>query len=130
MYLLAATQKTTIATSLIPTMILLAPADSRIPRTSRTVSSMTIKNPSTLKCHAHPTIGSYAGEAKDGGMCSPKVSRKLFTYAEKPTATAMFDTAYSRIKSQPIIHAMNSPIVAYVYVYALPAIGIIDASSA
>ena len=29
-----------------------------------------------------------------------------------------------------MIHATNSPIVAYEYVYALPAIGIIDANSA
>ena len=50
--------------------------------------------------------------------------------AENPTQTAMLLTAYSRIKSQPMIHAINSPIVAYVYVYALPAIGIMAASSA
>ena len=33
-------------------------------------------------------------------------------YAENPTATAMFETAYSRIRSHPMIHATNSPIVA------------------
>ncbi len=33
-------------------------------------------------------------------------------------------------KSQPMIHATIWPIVAYAYVYALPAIGIIDANSA
>src|SRR5579859_2838461 len=116
MYLLAATQNTMMASSLIPTMMLFAAADSRIPRTSRMVINITIRNPSTLKCHAQPTIGSYAGDANDGGRCSPNVSSKLFTYAEKPTATAMLETAYSRIRSQPIIQAINSPIVAYVYV--------------
>jgi len=47
-----------------------------------------------------------------------------------PTATVDTLSAYSRIRSQPMIHAMNSPIVAYAYVYALPAIGTIAANSA
>ena len=34
------------------------------------------------------------------------------------------------MRSQPMIQATSSPIVAYEYVYALPAIGIIDAISA
>ena len=37
---------------------------------------------------------------------------------------------YSRMRSHPMIHATNSPSVAYAYVYALPAIGTIEASSA
>ena len=45
-------------------------------------------------------------------------------------ATVAAPTAYSSTRSQPIIHAMNSPIVAYEYVYALPAMGIIEANSA
>src|SRR5579862_7134306 len=116
MYLLAATQNTTIASSLIPTIKLLAPADSRIPTTSSTVRNITITNPMMLKCAAHPVSGEYAGVLSQSGMCNPKESSKLLMYAENPTATAMFDTAYSRIKSQPIIHATSSPIVAYVYV--------------
>jgi hypothetical protein len=34
------------------------------------------------------------------------------------------------MRSHPIIHASSSPIVAYEYVYALPATGIIEAISA
>ena len=47
-----------------------------------------------------------------------------------PTLTLMFEKAYSRIKSHPMIHAINSPSVAYPYVYAEPAIGIMLANSA
>ena len=39
-------------------------------------------------------------------------------------------TAYSRMRSQPMIHATTSPRVAYASAYALPACGIIAASSA
>ena len=38
--------------------------------------------------------------------------------------------AYSSTRSQPMIHAMSSPSVAYVYVYALPEIGILLETSA
>ena len=49
MYLDANTMKRKMATSLMATMMLFAPADSRIPKTSKTVSSMTISNPTRLK---------------------------------------------------------------------------------
>ena len=45
-------------------------------------------------------------------------------------ATATLPTAYSRIRSHPMIQATSSPSVAYEYAYALPACGIIAASSA
>jgi hypothetical protein len=45
-------------------------------------------------------------------------------------ATATLPTAYSMMRSQPMIHAMNSPSVAYEYVYAEPAMGTMDANSA
>src|SRR5437660_154232 len=35
-------------------------------------------------------------------------------WAAKPTLTAMLLTAYSRIRSHPMIHAISSPMVAYV----------------
>jgi len=42
----------------------------------------------------------------------------------------MAPTLYSIMRSQPISHATISPIVEYEYVYAEPASGIMDASSA
>jgi hypothetical protein len=39
-------------------------------------------------------------------------SSRSLKYAENPTATAMFETAYSRIKSHPITQAKISPRVA------------------
>jgi hypothetical protein len=33
-------------------------------------------------------------------------------WAAKPTETLMFEKAYSRMRSQPMIHAMSSPSVA------------------
>src|SRR2546426_7333208 len=56
-YLTAKDTKTTMATNLIATIRLLASADSRMPITSNTVSSITIVKPGRLKCHAHPLAG-------------------------------------------------------------------------
>ena len=47
------------------------------------------------------------------GSATPKAaSRKALTLPPQPTATAATDTPYSRIRSQPMIHATSSPIVA------------------
>ena len=57
------------------------------------------------------------GPAIDSGSEKPKtVSRKTLRYWPQPTATAATETPYSRIRSQPMIHATSSPIVAYAYV--------------
>src|SRR5689334_24159900 len=56
------------------------------------------------------------GEDQLSGMWSPKEVSCAFKYPPKPTATATLLTAYSRIRSQPMIHAINSPSVAYEYV--------------
>src|SRR3989454_11143082 len=71
-YLTAKDTKTTMATNLIATIRLLASADSRMPITSNTVSSITIVKPGRLKCHAHPLAGLYAGADNASGRCSPK----------------------------------------------------------
>src|SRR5437016_3059517 len=63
-YLTAKETKITMATSLIATIRLLASADSRMPITSNTVSSITIVKPGRLKCHAHPLAGLYAGTSR------------------------------------------------------------------
>jgi len=40
------------------------------------------------------------------------LSRMSLKYAENPTATLMFEKAYSRMRSHPMIHAKISPSVA------------------
>src|ERR1035438_9317874 len=50
---------------------------------------------------AAPAMG---GPASLAGKCQPKrFSRTSFRYPENPTATAMLETAYSRIRSHPMI---------------------------
>ncbi len=117
---------TMIAMIFSATMMLFAFADSRIPRTSKIVSSITIMNAgqlnpkcqpgaySALPCRSASPDGKYAGEIQRKSGCTPNQSSRFTMCAENPTLTAMFETAYSRIKSQPIIHAISSPIVAYV----------------
>jgi len=51
-------------------------------------------------------------------------------YPAQPMLTVAAPRAYSRMRSQPMIQAINSPRVAYVYEYALPAIGILLETSA
>src|ERR1700688_4532439 len=121
------------------TMMLLVAAVSRIPRTHTMDSRITIAKAGQLKPKCQPggysvlpaksvsPLGRYAGVIHRRLGCQPNQSNRSTTCAENPPLTAMFETAYSRIKSHPIIHAINSPIVAYVYVYALPAMGIMAA---
>jgi hypothetical protein len=59
----------------------------------------------------------------------PRSARNDTTYPDQPMATVVALRAYSSTRSQPMIQAMNSPNVAYPYVYALPAIGTSDANS-
>ena len=107
-------------------MMLFAFADSRIPRTRITVSSITIMNAGQLNpkcqpgsysvfpCKSASPDGKYAGVIHRNSGCTLNQFSRFTTCAVNPTLFAMFVTAYSRIKSQPIIHAINSPIVAYV----------------
>ncbi len=108
------------------TITVFASADSRIPRTSSTVSSITMMNAGQLNpkcqpgayrvlpCRSESPEGRYAGVIQRKSGCTPNQSSRFTTCAENPTLTAMFETAYSRIKSQPMIQAISSPIVAYV----------------
>ena len=47
------------------------------------------------------------------GRLMPKPARIRWKYPLQPTATVMDPTAYSRIRSHPIIQAKISPSVAY-----------------
>ena len=64
------------------------------------------------------------------GTFKPVICRMSWKFFDHPWATVMDATAYSRIRSQPMIQAIISPSVAYAYVYADPATGAIDANSA
>jgi hypothetical protein len=46
-------------------------------------------------------------------MLKPMNSSTLLKYSLQAMATVAAPTAYSRTRSQPMIHATNSPIVAY-----------------
>ena len=60
---------------------------------------------------------SPGGLASDSGSVIPrKLSSRSLKYWPQPTATAATEIPYSRIRSQPMIHAISSPIVAYAYV--------------
>ncbi len=59
------------------------------------------------------SISLVPGDAVNcAGMLMPKSRRTLVTYPDQPIATVVAPTMYSRIRSQPISQAMNSPIVA------------------
>src|SRR5215468_9891328 len=124
------TRNVRIAPILTMTITLLASADSRTPRTSSNVRMKTIRNPGRLKYAPVQWPDANTGLAHLSGKVMPNAANCALEYPLKPTATATLLTTYSRIRSQPIIQAKISPSVAYEYVYALPAIGIIEASSA
>src|SRR5258707_11424520 len=112
------TRKVTMAPILIATITLLAPADSRTPRTSSKVSTNTIRNPGRLKYAPVQWPPAQTGMDHLSARCIPKASSCALVYPLKPTATATLLTTYSRIRSQPMIQAKISPRVAYTYSYA------------
>src|ERR1041385_1150928 len=144
--------------TLSSTIALLVSADSLTPMTRITVITATERNAGRLamigtpnRCGAAPSaearytvLGSDAPEAtawtaiaaergsvaSQAGMLMPKWLTSSTKYPAHPIATPMFPTAYSMIKSQPMIQATNSPSDAYAYVYADPATGTIAANSA
>ena len=70
-------------------------------------------NAGTLKIAPVGLPSMNTGFDSDAGRWKPKTfSSRSLKYAENPTATAMFETAYSRIRSQPMIQAKISPRVA------------------
>ena len=68
-----------------------------------------------LRAAAGRACTSVHGAARPArpGICMPRKScRKLTRWPDQPTATVAAPSAYSRIRSQPMIHAKNSPSVA------------------
>ncbi len=95
------------------TMVVFTFALSLTPRTSIQVTPSVISSAGTLNHPACPPGAGKGGNANWGGKWKPKtLSSRSWRYAENPTATDMFETAYSRIRSQPMIQAKISPSVA------------------
>src|SRR2546428_11304369 len=129
------------------TMKLLTVADSLMPMTSTVDIRMTMKTAGRL-IHApvnispafvQPAIAAWTlavvhhcvGEAAScAGNDIPKLLSREAKWPDQPTPTVAAPAAYSRTKSQPMIQATISPMVAYEDVYALPATGTADAISA
>src|SRR5439155_20558551 len=116
------------------TITVLTFADSLMPTTIRTVTAAVMSTAGRLITASGlqpATLMSVQGAAAiDTGKLMPtKSCRKLVMCPDQPTATVAAPSAYSRIRSQPITHAKNSPSVAYPYVYAEPAIGTAEANS-
>src|SRR3984957_14898620 len=126
----------TIAT-LTYTITLLNRADSLIPTTNSVVISPTSTTAGTLIMPPGTRSSALAASfqwrgawVSARGIVIPSSFMPSEKYPAQPTATVAAPNRYSRMRSHPMINAMSSPSVAYAYVYALPAIGIIAANSA
>jgi hypothetical protein len=65
------------------------------------------------------------------GSVTPNVSSiTTRKYCDHPEATVAAPNESSSMRSQPIIHAISSPRLAYENVYAEPATGTVEANSA
>ena len=90
------------------TMTVLERADWRIPEISSAATASTRKKAGMFTSPPSP-----GGSVIDSLSVTPKSESSSSTkYAPQPTATAATDTPYSRIRSQPMIQASTSPIVA------------------
>ncbi len=110
------------------------PADSRIPSASSTASTRIARaaTASTCECATStpPPANATCAVCAHPGSTTPSFASSCCSDAESVAASGATENPYSRIRSQPITHATSSPSEAYAYVYALPATGTIDASSA
>src|SRR3954470_15788377 len=119
-------QNSTRAAIFTQTMTVLARADSRAPPSRNVMASRTTISAGRLKMPPSP-----GGADRASGMVTPMVpSSSSLRYSPQPTATAATETPYSRIRHQPQIQAISSPMVAYAYEYEDPATGMVPASSA
>src|SRR5882724_219125 len=112
------TMKTTMTETFRKTMTALTVEDSWVPLTKSNEISTTTNTagrlmkpwmvvPSVRRTCCH-------GEAKRaGGRLMPKLCNKATRVADQPMETVAAPTAYSSTRSQPMIQASNSPMVAY-----------------
>src|SRR3984957_16193384 len=114
----AQTMKSPMTASFTATMTVLTRADSRMPTTSNAVIIRMITMAGTFRVapvydHACCAASNENGDDTNrAGRISPKSRAKLTTYPDQPMETAIAPTAYSRIRSQPMIQAINSHSVA------------------
>src|SRR5207237_3278559 len=87
-------------------------------------------HPATACCTCTPVHHCVGDAARCGGIVMPSWPRSDTRWPDQPTPTVAAPAAYSSTRSQPMIQATSSPIVAYEYVYALPATGTAAAISA
>src|SRR5262245_64494893 len=112
------TTNTRMMVTLRRTMMVFNRADSRMPKikmsevrtTMNTAGRLT--NPCANDPSAKVTI-SNGGDANRTGNEMPSNFKIWTKVADQLTETVAADTAYSSTRSQPIIHARYSPIVAY-----------------
>ena len=104
-----AAMKNRTAASLMATITALNRALSRTPTTSSAVMASTMRAAGRLI--RAPSVA-HGDAVIHSGRCSPKPARMRWKYPLQPTATVIDPTAYSRMRSQPIIQAMISPSVA------------------
>src|SRR3954454_9825098 len=90
---------------LMVTMIALTREEILMPSTSTAVTSKTISIAGMLNVASSPAI--------EEGRWAPMLSSRDVAYPDQPTATTAAASASSRIRSQPMIQAGSSPIVAY-----------------
>src|SRR5215211_2356033 len=109
------TSSTTV--TLITTTTLLTLADSLTPTTSSAVTSAVMITAGRLNT-AVTVAPSAMATAVPGaalsvaGNCRPIWCSSVTRLPDQPTATVAAPSAYSRMRSQPMIHATNSPSVA------------------
>ncbi len=121
------------------TKMLLVVADSRMPIESSTESASTNSAATTSYCECARSYAPSCHQAPlmtrcdvcaQSGSAIPIVLSTSCIAAENCCATGAALIPYSKISAKPMIHANSLPIVAYAYVYALPATGTIAPSSA
>src|SRR5688572_8362533 len=135
MYAAPKPMKSSSTSTFTMTIAALAPADSRMPITRSAVTATTTSTAGRLNSAVTvPPLASAmlapVGPVSCGGIDSPTSLSSETTSPDHPTATVDALNEYSRMRSQPMIQAKISPSVAYAYVYALPATGIMLANSA
>jgi hypothetical protein len=113
----SAMNRRTIAT-LVITIRPLTTADSRMPRIKSSVSIKTMNTAGRLTTPWDMAWVTESTPLSSGewhqayGMWRPRRSSSLLRYSLQAMPTVAAPIAYSRIRSQPMIQATNSPIVA------------------
>src|SRR5207237_9606541 len=103
----------------VTTMMLLTTADSLMPRMSRSVSASRMNSAGTFMMPCTPFTLSNGEWHHSYGTCQPIAqSSTLLKYWLHTMETVAAPTAYSSTRSQPMIHARSSPLVADGYVDA------------